>query len=131
MASTPDGRGYWMLARDGGLFTYGDASFYGSAFGHVIGTAQSIVASPTGRGYWIQTTSGQIFRFGDAVWRGAVDHIGYCAAPTMVGLARSADGAGYFAVANNGQVFTFGDAQSHGAQVVSGANPAVAVLPVR
>ncbi len=27
----PDGRGYWLVASDGGIFTYGDAGFFGSA----------------------------------------------------------------------------------------------------
>ena len=31
MASTPSGHGYWLVASDGGIFNYGDASFYGSA----------------------------------------------------------------------------------------------------
>ncbi len=31
MAATPDGRGYWLVASDGGIFTFGDAEFYGSA----------------------------------------------------------------------------------------------------
>ncbi|MDA8262844.1 MAG: hypothetical protein M0Z47_08435 [Actinomycetota bacterium] len=30
MASTPDGKGYWMVASDGGIFSFGDAAFYGS-----------------------------------------------------------------------------------------------------
>ena len=30
MATTPSGRGYWEVARDGGLFTFGDAPFLGS-----------------------------------------------------------------------------------------------------
>jgi hypothetical protein len=33
MASTPTGDGYWMIASDGGIFNYGDASFFGSAAG--------------------------------------------------------------------------------------------------
>ena len=32
-ASTPDGRGYWLVAADGGIFAFGDAGFYGSG-GH-------------------------------------------------------------------------------------------------
>ena len=31
MAATPDGGGYWLVASDGGMFSYGDAEFYGSA----------------------------------------------------------------------------------------------------
>jgi hypothetical protein len=31
MAATPDGFGYWLVASDGGVFTFGDAPFDGSA----------------------------------------------------------------------------------------------------
>ena len=27
MAATPDGKGYWLVASDGGIFNYGDAAF--------------------------------------------------------------------------------------------------------
>src|SRR4051812_27932986 len=30
IAATPSGRGYWRVASDGGVFTSGDAKFYGS-----------------------------------------------------------------------------------------------------
>jgi hypothetical protein len=30
LATTPDGNGYWEVASDGGIFTFGDASFWGS-----------------------------------------------------------------------------------------------------
>jgi hypothetical protein len=30
LAATADGRGYWMVASDGGVFAFGDAHFYGS-----------------------------------------------------------------------------------------------------
>ena len=33
MVRTADGQGYWMVGRDGGIFNYGDAGFYGSAGG--------------------------------------------------------------------------------------------------
>lgn len=33
MAATPDGKGYWMVARDGDIFAFGDAHFYGSTGG--------------------------------------------------------------------------------------------------
>jgi hypothetical protein len=31
MTPTADGGGYWLVAADGGVFTYGDAGFEGSA----------------------------------------------------------------------------------------------------
>src|SRR5947208_2439866 len=30
LASTHSGNGYWLLGQDGGIFSYGDAAFYGS-----------------------------------------------------------------------------------------------------
>ena len=33
MAATPDGRGYWLVASDGGIFAFGDAPFHGSMGG--------------------------------------------------------------------------------------------------
>jgi len=51
MAATPTGRGYWLVAADGGIFTFGDARFYGSTGGRwlnqpIVGMA----ATPSGRG---------------------------------------------------------------------------------
>ena len=40
MAPTPDGHGYWLVASDGGIFSYGDAVFDGSA-GASISTSRS------------------------------------------------------------------------------------------
>ena len=31
IGATPDGGGYWLLGADGGVFTFGDATFFGSA----------------------------------------------------------------------------------------------------
>jgi hypothetical protein len=30
MAANPSGKGYWLVANDGGIFNYGDAGFFGS-----------------------------------------------------------------------------------------------------
>jgi hypothetical protein len=30
-AATPDGKGDWLVASDGGIFFFGDAGFFGSA----------------------------------------------------------------------------------------------------
>jgi hypothetical protein len=29
MVATASAKGYWLVANDGGIFTYGDARFYG------------------------------------------------------------------------------------------------------
>jgi hypothetical protein len=33
MQPTPDGHGYWLVAADGGVFSFGDARFLGSTGG--------------------------------------------------------------------------------------------------
>jgi hypothetical protein len=30
IVATADGQGYWLIAKDGGVFAFGDATFYGS-----------------------------------------------------------------------------------------------------
>ncbi len=46
MAARPQGDGYWLVARDGGVFSFGNARFHGSLAGvwtgtHVVGIAAS------------------------------------------------------------------------------------------
>ena len=76
MAATPDGKGYWLVASDGGIFAFGDAAFYGSTGG--IALNQPIVgmaATPDGKGYWLVASDGGIFAFGDAAFYGSTGGI--------------------------------------------------------
>ena len=73
MAATPDGQGYWLVASDGGMFSFGDANFYGSEGGQPLN--QPIVgmaATADGGGYWLVASDGGIFAFGDAVFFGSM-----------------------------------------------------------
>jgi hypothetical protein len=38
MATAPDGAGYWLVAADGGVFSFGDAPFLGSMGGQHLGS---------------------------------------------------------------------------------------------
>jgi len=74
--ATPDGKGYWLVASDGGIFSFGDAAFYGST--GAIHLAQPIVgmaATPDGKGYWLVASDGGIFSFGDAAFYGSTGAI--------------------------------------------------------
>ncbi len=67
------GPGYWLVAADGGVFSLGSASFYGSMGGKpldkpIVGMA----ATPTGGGYWLVAADGGIFTFGDAKFYGSM-----------------------------------------------------------
>ena len=61
IAPTPDGAGYWMVASDGGIFTFGDAQFYGSTGAKRLN--QPIVGmalTPSGLGYYLVAADGGI-----------------------------------------------------------------------
>ena len=67
MAATPDGQGYWLVARDGGIFTYGDAGFFGSHGGaHLNQPIVGMAANLDGQGYWLVASDGGIFSYGSS-----------------------------------------------------------------
>ena len=67
MASTPSGHGYWLVASDGGVFSFGNAIFYGSTGSiHLNKPIVGIAPTPSGRGYWLVASDGGIFSYGDA-----------------------------------------------------------------
>jgi len=73
MAPTPDNRGYWLVASDGGIFAFGDAQFYGSMGGKPLNKPiVGIAATPDGGGYWLVASDGGIFAFGDAQFYGSM-----------------------------------------------------------
>ena len=54
MAATPSGHGYWLSAADGGVFSFGDAGFFGSMGGQTLGNpVAAMAATPDGAGYWL------------------------------------------------------------------------------
>jgi len=72
IASTSDGAGYWMVASDGGVFAFGDATFHGSAADHPLNApVGGIESTPDGKGYWMVAADGGIFSYGDAHFLGS------------------------------------------------------------
>jgi predicted type IV restriction endonuclease len=64
---TADGHGYWLVAKDGGVFAFGDALYYGSAA--QAKSSQAVVGmalAPGGRGYWLAGAKGKVWAFGSA-----------------------------------------------------------------
>ena len=67
MAATADGRGYWLVASDGGVFAYGDAQFSGSAGAtHLNEPIVGMAPTADGDGYWLVASDGGVFAYGDA-----------------------------------------------------------------
>ncbi|HEX6380962.1 MAG TPA: hypothetical protein VF180_06945, partial [Acidimicrobiia bacterium] len=105
--------GYWMVAADGGIFSYGSARFFGST--GALRLNQPIVgmaATPSGGGYWLVASDGGMFSFGDAQFYGSTGAMRLNR--PIVGMAATPSGGGYWLVASDGGIFSFGDAQFYG-----------------
>ena len=105
VVATPSGHGYWRVARDGGVLTAGDATFYGSAAGKPHDAIVGMAITPTGHGYWLVDRKGAIFHFGNAPARGSM--AGRPLTHPIVGMAATPDGQGYWLVASDGGIFAF------------------------
>ena len=116
--------GYWLVGRDGGVFTFGSAQFYGSTGAlRLQRPVVGITATSDHRGYWLVASDGGVFAYGDAGFYGSLPGLGFAPAHTdrlprlnapVVGIVPSEDGGGYFMVAGDGGVFAFGDARFEG-----------------
>ena len=105
--------GYYLVASDGGVFSFGGASYYGSMGGHHLNQpVNGMTVTPDGKGYWLVASDGGIFTFGDAHFYGSLGNA-HLNAP-IVGMATARDGKGYWLVASDGGIFTFGDAHFYG-----------------
>jgi Prenyltransferase and squalene oxidase repeat len=82
------GQGYWEVAADGGIFSFGDAKFFGSMGGTRLSQpVVGIAGTPDGQGYWEVAADGGIFSFGDAKFFGSMG--GTRLSQPVVGLASS------------------------------------------
>src|SRR5204862_3311296 len=114
-------QGYWLGASDGGIFTFGQAAFFGSA--GALPLNQPVVGmavTPSRQGYWLVASDGGIFSYGDAAFFGSTGAM-HLNRP-IVGMAPTPSGQGYWLFASDGGIFAFGDAvffASTGAMVLN------------
>ncbi len=124
MAVAPNGRGYWLVASDGGVFAFGNgADFFGSTGG--INLAQPIIGiAPTNSngGYWFVAADGGIFAFGDA--KTFAPKLG---GSPVTGVAVSPDGDGLWVTRANGEVNGYGSVPALGQLPSVPAQPVVGI----
>jgi hypothetical protein len=103
--------GYWLTTGGGSVFSFGQASFFGST-GHLNRPIVGMAPTPDGQGYWLVASDGGIFTFGDAGFYGSAGAINLN--KPIVGMASTPDGKGYWMVASDGGIFSYGDASFYG-----------------
>ena len=97
--------GYRFVAGDGGVFTFGDRPFLGSAVGSFGAPVAGMAASE--RGYWVVDAAGSVRAFGAPLY----GQLARAPGAPIVGMAATPSGRGYWLVAADGAVFAFGDAR--------------------
>ena len=103
--------GYRLAGSDGGVFSFGNAGFFGSMSGTRLNAPIVAVASAPARGYWLAASDGGVFNFGLGFF-GSMG--GTVLNAPIVGIASTGDDGGYYLVASDGGVFAFGDATFQG-----------------
>jgi lipoprotein-anchoring transpeptidase ErfK/SrfK/ribosomal protein L24E len=112
MASTVKGKGYWLVAADGGIFAF-NAPYFGSLGNRRLNSPiVDMAATPTGKGYWLVAGDGGVFTFGDARFYGSTG--GMRLNSPISQIVPGPKGKGYWLMASDGGVFTFGSAKFHG-----------------
>ena len=120
--------GYWVAARDGGVFGFCNAPYEGSAVGVARTPVVGVAPSAGGNGYWMAAADGSVYSFGHAPFFGSA--AGRPLQSRVVGIAPTPDARGYWLVAADGGVFTFGDATYFGSAAHDHLRaPAVAITP--
>ncbi|MDQ2753974.1 MAG: hypothetical protein M3R71_00300 [Actinomycetota bacterium] len=105
--------GYWLLASDGGVFSFGSAAFYGSTGNMALNRPiVGMAATSDQGGYWLVASDGGVFSFGDATYRGSTGNIALNR--PVLGMTATPDGGGYWLYAGDGGIFSFGDAAFYG-----------------
>jgi hypothetical protein len=130
-AATPSAQvsAYWLVASDGGVFSFGGLPSYGSMGGqHLNEPVVGMAATPDAGGYWLDASDGGIFAFGNAAFHGSMG--GQHLNKPIVGMAATPDGGGYWLVASDGGIFSFGDAGFRGSTGALTLNkPVVGMAP--
>ncbi len=104
---------YWLVASDGGIFSFGGAPYYGSTGGTILNKpVVGMSATPGGAGYWLVASDGGIFAYGNAQFYGSTGSM--VLNKPVVGMAPTPDGNGYWLVASDGGIFSYGDAHFWG-----------------
>jgi len=118
--STSAGNGYWIAASDGGVFAYGNATFYGSLAGKPLSAPIVAISATLDKGgYWLLGRDGAVYGFGDAQFHGGLNAPGgVTSCPgnvgNAIGITDRGSNLGYFIMTSTGATYGYGQAGSFG-----------------
>jgi hypothetical protein len=123
MAATSDGRGYWLVARDGGVFCFGNALFVGSGATSGSSVPFAGMVSIGNDGYRLAQADGNVWSFGSL----AAPPPGPLAIQTasVTSICGTDTGNGFVLVCGDGSCFPFG---ASGSRYGSTLNPTGTVV---
>jgi predicted outer membrane repeat protein len=126
IASTPDGKGYWIAEPDGKVVPFGDATALGSPPQKSLKSpVVGIVSAPAGDGYLLVTSLGAVYAFGDLHGHGSPAP--KSATSPVVAVALTPDAKGHYLVERDGSVLGFGDATVHGSSKAPASDPVTGI----
>jgi len=114
IAPTDSGKGYWLVAADGGMFAFGDAEFHGSVPEVLPGVTlnQPVVSLVSqGAGYLLVAGDGGIFTFGSSNFLGSIPGLGTGGVGTdgaVAAVTVASDRSGYTMLGADGVIWPFG-----------------------
>jgi hypothetical protein len=103
--------GYWLVAADGGVFSFG-APFLGSTGSIHLNRPVVGVESEIGTGYRFVASDGGVFPFGTSTFLGSLGNMP--PSHVVVGIAPSAGDQGYTILDSAGGIDPFGNAGNFG-----------------
>ncbi len=126
--SIANSEGYWLLGRDGGVFSFGNAEFFGSTGDLTLNApVMSMATTPKKDGYWLLARDGGVFSFGNVDFYGSTGDL--VLNSPIAGMVPTSTGKGYWLFAEDGGVFAFGDAPFSGSPAgQSTDSPVVAMV---
>jgi len=98
-------QGYYLVAADGGVFTFGDATFHGS-----LGSTRlnkpivGMATTADGQGYYLVASDGGVFSFGGAPFYGSIG--GSPPTEPIIGI-ESPNAGGYVLATSRGRIYSF------------------------
>jgi hypothetical protein len=127
-AAAVGSNGVYLVAEDGGVFAFGDATFRGSLPGLNITPNESVVGIlPQAGGYFLVAADGGVFAFGTTQFQGSIPGITPAITLNESITAMVNQGTGYLLVAADGGVFAFGTPFSGSLGATGSQNPVTGI----